>query len=84
MVTCCGEEALVWGDAEAVDLRVGVGNGTGADAAQGFPESVKQYCQLQALLVNRLEACWLSSVLHALLLRIEVGLRVAAYRIVWS
>lgn len=33
-----GEVALVRRDAEAVHLRVGVGDGAGADAAEGFPE----------------------------------------------
>lgn len=70
MVACCGEEALVRGDAEAVDLRIGMRNRTGADAAKGFPESVMQCCQLQALISNRLRTCWRSSVLHALLPRV--------------
>ena len=34
------EIAFVWRDAEAVYLRVGVGDGTGADAAERFPEAV--------------------------------------------
>lgn len=34
-----GEVALVRGDAEAVDLRVWVRYGAGADAGEGFPES---------------------------------------------
>lgn len=35
-----GEEALVGRDAEAVDLRVRVLDGAGADAGEGFPEPV--------------------------------------------
>ncbi len=34
-----GEVALVGRDAEPVDLRVGVGDGAGADAGEGFPEA---------------------------------------------
>jgi hypothetical protein len=34
-----GEEALVGGDAEAVDLRIGVRDRAGADAGEGFPEA---------------------------------------------
>lgn len=34
------EEALVGRDAQSVDLRVGVLDGTGADAGEGLPESV--------------------------------------------
>ena len=34
-----GEETLVGGDAEAVDLGVGVLDCAGADAGEGFPES---------------------------------------------
>jgi hypothetical protein len=35
-----GEVALVGRDAQAVDLRVGVGDGAGADAAEGLPEAL--------------------------------------------
>lgn len=35
-----GEEALVWRDTEAVDLRVRVLDCSGTDTGQGFPEPV--------------------------------------------
>jgi hypothetical protein len=35
-----GEVALVGRDAEAVHLRVGVGDGAGADATEGLPEAL--------------------------------------------
>lgn len=38
LVAGCGEVSLVGGDAEAVDLRVGVLDRAGADAGEGFPE----------------------------------------------
>lgn len=39
VVPCGSEVAFVGRNAEAVDLRVGVGDCTGADAAEGFPEA---------------------------------------------
>jgi hypothetical protein len=38
VVASCREVALVGGDAQSVDLRVGVLDGSGADAGEGFPE----------------------------------------------
>lgn len=46
MVAGGGEEALVGGDAEAVDLGVGVLDGARADTGEGFPESRFQVSQL--------------------------------------
>lgn len=40
MVPGGGEETLVGGDAEAIYLRIGVLDCAGADAGEGFPESV--------------------------------------------
>lgn len=40
MVTRNGEILLVGGDAEPIDLRVGVLDGAGADARKSFPEAV--------------------------------------------
>lgn len=60
MVARGGEVALVGGDAEAVHLRVGVGDGAGADAAESFPEALvwmlvgwKQYQRVTAIIPNR-------------------------------
>ena len=33
-----GEEAFIWGNGEAVDLGIGVLDGSGTDAGPGFPE----------------------------------------------
>ena len=39
MATRGSEELLVWGDAQSVDLRLGVLDGAAADAAERFPEA---------------------------------------------
>lgn len=39
-VACCGEVAFVRGDAETVNLGVGVLEGARTDAGEGFPESI--------------------------------------------
>lgn len=41
VVACGSEVALVGRDAEAVDLRIGVGDGARADAAESFPEPLR-------------------------------------------
>jgi hypothetical protein len=38
-VACCGKVAFVGGDAETVDLGIGVLEGARTDAGEGFPES---------------------------------------------
>lgn len=45
MVAGGGEESLVGGDTEAVDLRVGMGYCAGAYTAQGLPEPNGMYSQ---------------------------------------
>lgn len=42
MVACGCEVALVGGDAEAVYLAVGMGDGSRANAAEGFPKAVDE------------------------------------------
>lgn len=39
VVACSGEEALVWTDAQAVDLRIRMRDGSRADARESLPES---------------------------------------------
>lgn len=39
VVACSSEEAFVWGDAEAVDLRVGVLDCAGTDSGESLPKS---------------------------------------------
>lgn len=61
MVAGGGKVAFVRGDAEAVYLRVRVGDGAGADAAEGFPEALgkvsvgrKEYMKCMGKEANRM------------------------------
>lgn len=47
VVAGCGEEAFVRGDAEAVDLRVGMRDGSRADAGEGLPEAERSARSVQ-------------------------------------
>lgn len=39
VVARSSEEAFIGGDAKAIDLRIGVGDGAAADTGEGFPEA---------------------------------------------
>ena len=39
VVSSCGEVAFIWGDAQAIDLRVRMLYGAGTDARESFPEA---------------------------------------------